>query len=96
MSNALTVSVIGLAYVSLFLLERARPLRQPKAHLLHRVLVNMVISATAFAAAAALVKPAATAMLEFSAGKSFGLIPFLGLTGPFEIVAVFPLLDLSF
>lgn len=91
-----TVLVIGLAYVSFFLLERARPLRRPKQRLLPRLVVNIVISATAFATAAALVEPAAGAMLDFTAARSFGLIPLLGLTGVLHIVAAFLLLDLSF
>lgn len=96
MSNALTVAVLGLAYASLFLLERARPLRRPKERLLPRLLVNIAISVTAFAAAAALVRPATAAMLDFTEINSFGLLPLLGVSGIFEVLAAFLLLDLSF
>lgn len=96
MSTFPTVLVIGTAYVSLFALERALPLRRPKERALPRLLVNIGISLTAFAAAAALVQPAAGAMLDFTQGNSFGLIPLLGLTGTFDVVAAFLLLDLSF
>lgn len=61
-----------------------------------RVLVNIMISATAFATVAALVQPATSFMLDFTKRNSFGLIPLLGLTGVFELVAAFLLLDLSF
>lgn len=96
MSTVLTVVVLGLAYASLFGLERALPLRRPKERLLPRLLVNVMISATAFATAAALVQPAAGAMLDVTRVNSFGLIPLLGLTGVFEVIAAFLLLDLSF
>ena len=92
----LTVLVLGLAYASLFVLERALPLRRQKVQLLPRLLVNIMISATAFATAAALVQPAAGAMLDFTAANSFGLIPLLGFAGVWEAVAVFLLMDLSF
>lgn len=96
MNIALTILILGFAYAALFVLERARPLRRPKERLLPRLLVNVIISATAFATAAALVQPAADAMLEFTEAKSFGLIPFLGLAGVFEVIAVFLLMDLTF
>jgi sterol desaturase/sphingolipid hydroxylase (fatty acid hydroxylase superfamily) len=96
LSTVLTIVVPGLAYISLFVLERALPLRRQKERLLPRLSVNVAISATAFATAAALVQPAAGAMLDLTAANSFGLIPLLGFTGVFELVAVFLLLDLSF
>ena len=97
MSTAPTVALLTFAYVSLFLLERARPLRRPKERLLPRLLVNIAISFTAFAAAAALVRPAASATLGFADLKSFGLLPLIGASGGvFEIAGAFLLLDLSF
>lgn len=96
MSNALTAVVLGLAYASLFLLERALPLRRPKERLLPRLLVNVAVSLAAFATAAALVRPAAAITLDFTGINSFGLLPLAGLTGATEIVAAFLLLDLSF
>lgn len=96
LSNVLTVAILGLAYASLFLLERAWPLRRPKERLLPRLLVNIAISITAFAAAAALVQPAAAAMLDFTEIEPFGLLALLGLGGLAEGVAAFLLLDLSF
>lgn len=96
MSTPLTIIFLGLAYTLFFLLERALPLRQPKMRLLPRLLVNVFISATAFAAAAALVRPTASAMLDLTQANAFGLVPLLGLTGILEIAAAFVLLDLSF
>jgi sterol desaturase/sphingolipid hydroxylase (fatty acid hydroxylase superfamily) len=94
--HALTAAVLGVAYVLLFLVERARPLRVSKARMWPRLVVNVVISTVAFAAAAALVQPAAAAMLGFTEQRSFGLIPLAGLSGALEVVVAFPLLDLSF
>jgi sterol desaturase/sphingolipid hydroxylase (fatty acid hydroxylase superfamily) len=91
-----TVAILVVGYLLLFLLERALPLRRSKARLLPRLLVNVVVSAIAFATAAALVQPAAAAALGFTEHESFGLVRFAGLTGALEVVAVFLLLDLSF
>lgn len=95
MGNALTAVVLGIAYVSLFLLERALPLRRPKERLFPRLLVNVAVSLAAFGAAAALVWPAAAVTLDFTGDNSFGLLPLAGVTGAAEIVAAFLLLDLS-
>jgi len=96
LSSALTVAVLAVAYVSLFLLERARPLRRPKERLLPRLLVNVAISLTAFGTAAVLVQPAAARTLDLADIESFGLLRFLGLDGIFEVLGAFLLLDLSF
>jgi sterol desaturase/sphingolipid hydroxylase (fatty acid hydroxylase superfamily) len=96
MDIAQTAALVGVAYVSFFLLERALPLRRPKASLPYRVLVNIALSATAFATTALLVEPAANAMLGYSEAGSIGLIPLLGLGDAAGIVAAFLLLDLTF
>ncbi len=88
--------LLAATYTTLFLLERARPLRRPKARLPQRLWVNVLVSAFAFATAALLVRPAAAAMLELSDEKSFGLIPWLGLGGWSEVLAAFLLMDLTF
>jgi sterol desaturase/sphingolipid hydroxylase (fatty acid hydroxylase superfamily) len=93
-NTSLAAVLLGVAYLLLFLLERARPLRQPKGRLLPRLAVNLVISVTVFATAAMLVQPAAAAMLDHNA--AWGLLPLIGLGGIPEIVASFALLDLTF
>lgn len=95
-STSLTIVILALAYASLFVLERMLPLRQAKTRLLPRLVVNVLISTTAFAAAAAFVQPTVAATLDVTTTRSFGLIPLVGLTGPFALVAAFLLLDLSF
>ena len=77
----------------LFLLERALPLRRARAPLLPRLAVNIAISATAFATAAVLVQPLATATFGYA---DLGLVPTIGLSGGAEIAASFLLLDLTF
>lgn len=96
LSTPLTAVLLGVAYAALFLLERMLPLRRPKERLIPRLFVNIMISATAFAAAAALVRPAAGAMLEFTSVKFFGLLPLIGLTGVAGVLAAFLLMDLTF
>ena len=96
MGLVLTAFVLGLAYASLFALERMLPLRRPKERLMPRLLVNVAISATALAAAALLVMPAAAIVLDFTALNAFGLIPFFGLAGLSGVIAAFLLMDLTF
>jgi sterol desaturase/sphingolipid hydroxylase (fatty acid hydroxylase superfamily) len=91
-STAHNIVLLGVAYLLFFMLERALPLRRAKAELLRRLIVNFVISATAFVTTLVLVEPAARAMLGISAG----LVPLLGLDGLAEIAVSFLLLDLTF
>ena len=93
MSTTLTAVLLGAAYASFFLLERAFPLRRAKAPLLARLWVNFALSATAFATTVLLVEPAVAATLGY---RSVGLIPLLGLEGVAAGVASFLLLDLTF
>jgi sterol desaturase/sphingolipid hydroxylase (fatty acid hydroxylase superfamily) len=95
MATWLTIGLLGLTYLALFAMERRLPLRAATASLVPRLRVNVVVSATAFIAAALLVRPATEAMLDRS-GTPFGLVPLAGLAGVAEIVAVFLLMDLTF
>lgn len=91
-----TLLALTLTYGILFVLERAFPLRVPKAPLLRRLGVNAAITITAFAAAALMVRPAAAEALAFTEANSFGLMPILGLSGAAEVIAAFLLMDLTF
>jgi len=88
--------VLAATYLLFFAIERVLPLRRSKADLLPRLWVNAVISATAFTAAALVVRPAALAGLSFSSEHSFGLMRAIGLSGPAEIAMTFLLMDLTF
>jgi sterol desaturase/sphingolipid hydroxylase (fatty acid hydroxylase superfamily) len=90
------VGSLAAAYVALFLLERAAPLRRPKARLLPRLGVNLLVSAAAFVAVLAVVEPASSGTLQWVTSASFGLMHLVALPGAVELVLVFLLLDLSF
>ena len=89
----LNAALLAAAYVALFLLGRAVPLRREKTPLLPRLWVNFALSAAAFATTVLLVEPAVAATLGY---RSVGLIPLLGLQGVAAGVASFLLLDLTF
>ena len=96
MKSALLVILLVAAYAILFVMERAMPLRPPKAPFLQRVWVNGLVSILAFATAALLVRPAAAAMLDLADERQLGLIPLLGLGGWAEALITFLVLDLTF
>lgn len=82
-------------FVTLFLLERFLPLRQPTRSLWHRLLINFVITGLAFAVAAFLVRPAISWGLGTGASQ-VGLLRFTDLPTWVEMLIGFLLLDLSF
>lgn len=86
---------IGVLFVLLFVAERAQPLRRRTSPVVARLILNAVVSLLAFAAAAALVRPAALAMLRQSADTPFGIVP-LVQPGAAQFVLAFLLLDLTF
>ncbi len=88
--------VIAGTFVLLFLLERLLPLRRPVSALIGRLLVNLIVSALAFGAAAIIVRPAAYSTLGWSTRESFGLIPLLDLPPAASFVTAFVLMDLTF
>lgn len=92
----LTMAILALAYVLLFAFERILPLRRPKAALVPRIAVNVVMSATAFLAALAIVSPVSAATMQWTTASSFGLMRILGLSGIAELLVTLILLDLSF
>ena len=96
MNRPLTISIVVGVFILLFVVERAVSLRHPKARLLARVLVNLSISALAFAAAAIFVQPVVARLIDWTAQTSFGLLPLAGLSGGLELIFGFVLLDLSF
>ena len=96
MNRPLTISIVVGVFILLFCVERAVSLRHPKARLLARVLVNLSISALAFAAAAIFVQPVVARLIDWTAQTSFGLLPLAGLSGGLELIFGFVLLDLSF
>lgn len=90
------VALLAGAGLLFFLLERVLPLRESKSELLGRLLVNIVFSALALAAATWLVRPAVESCLGRLATRPFGLIHLLALPAPASGVLGFLLMDLSF
>ena len=92
----LTLVVTATVFVALFVLERFLPLRRRCSSLLPRVILNLIISAAAFAVAAILVRPAATAALSWATQKPFGLVHLIALPPALGCIASFLLMDLTF
>lgn len=80
----------------LFVLERFYPLRENRASLIARIVVNLAIAILMYAAALALVQPAARWALSMSANKPFGLVHLVALPMWAKFVFSFLLMDLGF
>ena len=87
--------VIGV-FILLFAVEKFFPLRESKAGLIARLIVNGCISAVAFLVAATAVRPSALLTLVWASARPFGLINLVPLPGWAQFIAGFLLLDLSF
>ena len=92
----LTLAVTATVFVALFVLERFIPLRRRCSSVLPRVILNLIISAAAFAVAAILVRPAAMATLSWVTQKPFGLVHLVALPPALGFIASFLLMDLTF
>ncbi|KTD64447.1 sterol desaturase family protein [Legionella spiritensis] len=80
----------------LFFLERVFPLRKRKRDTFSRLTVNIAVSMTTFTVAFLLIRPTTSFFLGWTASTPFGLIRWLRLTGLWETLVGFLLLDLSF
>ena len=90
------ILIVLAALLIFFLVERVFPLRREKSAILHRLVVNGMISALTFSTALLIVRPASVATVKWSERDSFGLLNWLGLTSWIEALVGFLLLDLSF
>jgi len=89
------ISVIGVFFL-LFAVEKLFPLRESKAGLLARLIVNAATSGLTFLVALLVVRPSALYTLKWTAAEPFGLMHWLRLPSWAEFIAGFLLLDLSF
>lgn len=96
MNRPLTIGFVAGVFLLLFLVERLVSLRLPKVRLLTRLVINLAISALAFAASVAFVQPVIARLLQWTSLERFGLIPFAGLSDGLELLVAFLWLDLSF
>ena len=94
----LTSFAIGVVLVlaALFVVERLIPLRSGTRPLLGRLLVNLAISASAFAAAMLLVRPAALSALDWASERPFGLVHIVPMPVAIQFIIAFLLMDLTF
>ena len=88
--------VIVLIFATLFFAERFVPLRPGTRPLLGRLLVNVSVSALAFAMAMLLVRPSALSALNWASAKPFGLVHVIALPVAVQFVIAFLLMDLTF
>ncbi len=87
------VGAVAVAGLLLFLAERRWPLRHPRAALLARLALNLLLAAVALVTAAGLVRPLVVRLL----GRGDrGMLGALHLPPPIAAVLAFLLLDLSF
>lgn len=96
MSLASTVAVIAAAALLLFLAERIFPLRTSRLPWLRELAVNLALSALAFGASAALVRPAVVRTMGWSQRQDLGLAYLVEMPALARGILVFALLDLSF
>jgi sterol desaturase/sphingolipid hydroxylase (fatty acid hydroxylase superfamily) len=95
--NSLLLSLVALAiFALLFVLEHFFPLRERTRSLIARLLVNLVVSALTFIAAACLVQPATRWAMRWSADKPFGLVHLIALPPSAAFALSFLLMDLGF
>ena len=83
-------------FLILFLLERLFPLRRAKSRLGSRLLVNAVVSSLAIAVALTVVRPVATAVLEFVSERQWGLASIVSTSSGVQAVIAFLMMDLTF
>jgi sterol desaturase/sphingolipid hydroxylase (fatty acid hydroxylase superfamily) len=88
--------VLTVLVALLFAFERLVALRRRSRPVLWRLLINVCISALAFAVAMLLVRPAALAVVQWASDTPFGVIHVLPMSGAAQFVLSFLLMDLTF
>jgi sterol desaturase/sphingolipid hydroxylase (fatty acid hydroxylase superfamily) len=83
-------------FILLFAVERFFPLRESRAGLIARLIVNASLSAVTFLVAVTVVWPSALLTLNWASARPFGLIHVVQLPVWAQFVAGFLLLDVSF
>lgn len=80
----------------LFVLQQIFPLRRRTTSLGGRLVVNVVLTAVAFATAALTVAPVSTAMLGLVHERGIGILALVSLPAGIEVLAAFLLMDFTF
>jgi len=94
--SRLAGALLPAVFVSLLALEAIRPLRRRTRPTLHRLVINLCISALAFAAGVLVVRPVAVAAMQWAAGQRFGLLNLVPMPRPARVALGFLLMDLTF
>ncbi len=94
LSPAMVSVLVALAIF--FSLEQFFPLRKQRRPLAHRLMVNFVMSAITYTAAALVMRPVALAAMGWGERFSFGLLHWLSFPPPLSFIVGFLLMDLSF
>jgi len=92
----LLLIVLGVLLALLFMIERFKPLRRPTRALLARLVINFVISMSAFATATVLVQPTSLAGLHWTSVRRWGIIHAAPMSVGAQFVLSFLLMDLTF
>lgn len=95
-ASQVTVAVVLAVGLGLFAAERFTPLRRATRPLVGRVAINLAVSALAYAAALAVVRPAVVAAFGEPEAGPLGLLGALSLPPAVEGLIAFLLMDLSF
>ncbi len=91
-----TPAIVFGIFALLFAVERFFPLRESRAGLWARLVVNAAISGLTFLIAMLVVRPSAVAARDWVSERSFGVIYALRLPGWAQFIVAFLVLDLSF
>jgi sterol desaturase/sphingolipid hydroxylase (fatty acid hydroxylase superfamily) len=94
--DARVVIALASCLALLFAVERFSVLRRRTRPLLGRLLINAVISLLAFVAAALLVRPAASAAVQWTAEAPFGLIHVMAMPVAAQFLVAVLAMDLTF
>ena len=95
-TSLVSAAIIGTGIISLFLLERAFPLRRAKRALARRLTVNLTFGIIAFATVSLIVRPAAEATLGWTGINNFGLSRLEMIPNGLRPIVAFLLMDFTF
>src|SRR6266576_3164536 len=91
----LPLVIVGV-FAALFAAERDFPLRRSRGVLAARLVVNLVISGSAFLTAMIAVRPSALKALDWTSQQPFGLLHIVCAPGWAQLLIGFLLMDLTF
>jgi len=90
-----TLAIFGI-FILFFVVEKLFPLRESRAGLLARLVVNGITSLLSFVVAATVVRPSALRAINWTSEQPFGLLHLVPLPVWAQFIIGFLLLDLSF